>query len=45
MKIHDEGIIVGLKKYGERGIILNIFLYTFENKSKLKRVRSKCEVN
>ena len=25
MKIHDEGIIVGLKKYGERGMILNIF--------------------
>ena len=25
MKIHDEGIIVGLKKYGERGVILNIF--------------------
>ena len=25
MKIHDEGIVVGLKKYVERGMILNIF--------------------
>ena len=25
MRIHDEGIIVGQKKYGEQGLILNIF--------------------